>query len=67
MSRAEQMLSALRWENIDWDDLLLEAEAEGDAYEQDYDNEMTYFEFTDGSVAVFCGEDKSIIVYGCRS
>ena len=66
MTRADQIKSALNNKTMDWAELLAEAENIGDAYEQDYDNELTYFELPDKSVAVFHGKTQEIFTYGCR-
>ena len=66
MTKAEQIKSALNNETMTFTELLTEANVEGYAYEQDYDNEITYFEFVDNSVAMFCGIDQTIIAYGSK-
>jgi hypothetical protein len=66
MTRAEQTASALNHEQMSWTDLLIEANEIADAYDQDWENEITYFEYADGSVAVFHGQDESIITFGMR-
>lgn len=64
MTRAEQTKAALTY--MKWDELLIESNEIGDAYEQDYDNEITWFEYADKSVACFHGITKEIYVYGMR-
>ena len=66
MTQAEQVQAALSHKIMTWTELLTTAEHYADAYEQDYDNEITYFEYPDGSVAVFNGMAQDITVYGCR-
>ena len=66
MTRAEQMKSALNNGHMSWDELLEEANNIGEAYEQDYENELTYFEFPDNSVAVFDGQGQTITTYDCK-
>jgi len=66
MNRAEQATLALSQKRMDFTELLEEASEIADAYEQDYENEITKFEYADGSVCVFCGIDESILSYGCK-
>jgi hypothetical protein len=67
MNRAEQMKSALSFKKINWTELLIEAEEVGNSYEQDFKNEITYFEFSDGSVAAFHGKTQDILVYNSKN
>jgi hypothetical protein len=67
MTRADQVKAALNHGTMDWNELLEEANEIADAYEQDYENGITWFEYADGSVAAFRGSDDSITVYGCKS
>lgn len=67
MTRAEQAKSALTQGRMTWSEVLNEASEIAEAYEQDFDNEATWFEYTDGSVGVFFGETREIKTYGCRS
>ena len=55
-----QAKSERKWRT--WDELLINAEKLCDITEQDYENELTYFEFVDNSVAVFDGKGKTITV-----
>ena len=67
MTRAEQAKSALSARAMDWAELLIEAEEIAEAYEQDFENEITWFEYTDGSVAEFRGKTHEIFTYGSRN
>jgi hypothetical protein len=67
MTRAEQAALALAQKAMTWTDLLVEASDIADAYEQDFDNEATYFEYADGSVGLFLGETQEIVTYGSRN
>ena len=66
MNRAEQANLDLNQKRMSWTDLLNEAEEFATAYDQDLENESTSFEYSDGSVAVFCGQDQSIRTYGTK-
>ena len=66
MTRSEQAKAALNNNEMDFTELLTEADKIAEAYEQDFDNETTYFEYGDGSVAVFNGMSQTINTYGCR-
>ena len=66
MTRADQMKQALNSGSMSFTDLLIEAEEIGEAYEQDYENELTWFEFPDGSVACFDGSGQTINTYGSK-
>jgi len=66
MTRAENMKSALNSGHMTWTELFEEAEAIGNAYEQDFENEITRFEFADRSVIAFFGKSQEVITYGCK-
>jgi len=66
MSRAEEVTLALSQKRMDFTELLEEASKIAEAYEQDYENEVTKFEYADGSVCIFCGIDQLILAYGCK-
>lgn len=66
MTIAEQLKVCLDWTGASFINLLIEANFTGEAYEQDYENELTYFEFPDKSVAVFDGKSQTISTYGCK-
>lgn len=51
---------------MDWTDLLNEAEKIAEAYDQDWDNGITWFEYADGSVAAFHSQTEEIYPYGSR-
>lgn len=67
MTRAEQAKFALTQCRMTWNEALNEASTISEAYEQDYDQETTWFEYPDGSVGVFLGQTQEILSYGCRS
>lgn len=67
MNRAEQTKSALNNNQMSWTELLEEADEVAEAYEQDFDSEITWFEYPDGSVACFSGMDQGITTYGSRN
>ena len=66
MTRAEQTTLALSQKRMSFTELLEEASEIAEAYDQNWENESTYFEYTDGSIAVFCGENQTILAYGCK-
>ena len=66
MTRAEQIVSASNHGEMSFTELLNEADEIGEAYEQDFDNEVTWLEFADGSVAAFLGQSQEIRAYVCR-
>ena len=66
MTRAEQVKSAYNMGEMSYTDLLEEANEIAEAYEEDYENETTYFEYSDGSVAVFDTMAFEIRVYAQR-
>ena len=66
MNRAEQAAYAYTQGTMSWNDVLNEASAIFDAYEQDFDNEATWFEYDDGSVGLFLGLTQELLTYGCK-
>ena len=66
MTRAQQVKRALLNNEMSWTDLLLESGKIADVYEEDYENEITCFEYTDGSVAIFDGTAQEIRTYGSK-
>ena len=66
MNRADQVTLAYNQKRMSFTELLEEASKIAEAYEQDYENGGTKFEYADGSVCVFCGVDESILAYGCK-
>ena len=67
MTRAEQAKSALSTRAMNWTELLIEAGEIAEVYEQDFENEITWFKYTDGSVAAFRGKIHEIFTYGSRN
>lgn len=67
MTRAEQAAYAYTQGTMSWTEALSEAAEIADAYEQDFDQEATWFEYADGSVGLFLGQTQEILTYGCRS
>lgn len=67
MNKAEKILSSFNNRKMSFNDLLIKADKIGDAYENDWNNKITHFEFHDGSVAVFYGLINEIIVYGSKN
>jgi len=63
MTKAENVTMELAEELKTWDDLLEEANEGAEATNQDYDNERTEFTYSDGSICVFHGLDKTIVEY----
>ena len=66
MTRAKQTTLALSQKRMSFTELLEEASEIAEAYDQNWENESTYFEYADGSIAVFCGENQTILAYGCK-
>ena len=66
MARAEQNKAMVARGQWSWTEALDEASTQAFAYEQDYDNEITYFEWSDGSVSQFMGVGQEIMTYGSR-
>lgn len=66
MNRAEQQVAELNHGQVSWTDLLTEANEIGEAYDQDWDAECTWFEFADRSVALFNGVEQTITAYGSK-
>ena len=66
MNRAEQAAYAYAKNQMTWSEVLNEADKIADAYEQDFDQEATWFEYADGSVGLFLGQTQEIITYGCK-
>jgi len=66
MNRAKQVTRAYNQKQMSFTELLIEASAIATAYKQDYENEITCFEYADGSITVFCAIDQSILSYACK-
>jgi S-adenosylmethionine:tRNA-ribosyltransferase-isomerase (queuine synthetase) len=64
MTKAEQTKTALVHKNMTFTELLIEAEEIAEAYEQDYENELSWFEYADGSIVCFDGKLGDIRTYG---
>ena len=66
MSIAQQQLAAYKTGRMSWTELLNEADDVGEAYKQDFENERTWFEYSDRSVALFDAAEQMIYAYGSR-
>lgn len=66
MNLAEQAAFAYTKGTMSWNGVLNEASKIADAYEQDFENEASWFEYQDGSIGVFLGKTQEILTYGCR-
>ena len=66
MNRAKQAAYAYNQGQMNWTEVLNEASKIANAYEQDFDQEATWFEYTDGSVGLFLGQTQEIITYDCK-
>ena len=64
MNRAEQAAYAYQTRVMNWTEVLNEAAEIADAFEQDFDQEATWFEYADGSVGLFLGQIQEILTYG---
>jgi len=66
MNTAEQQVAAYETGRMTWTEVFNEASEIANAYEQDYENEFTWFEYADGSVGLFDGVAQKIYAYGSR-
>lgn len=63
MTKSEEITMELAEEIKTWDELLEESSEIAEPTDQDFDNERTEFTYSDGSVAIFHGLDKTIVEY----